>query len=71
MSSAMDLKIGYCAHNYHPLPVDLTRGLLAACSAVGRSPALPRQVQDRIARLNIASQALADTPMPATESPHA
>lgn len=71
MSSAMDLKTRYCAHNYRPLPVDLTRGVLGACSAVGRNPTLPRQVQERIARLNIVSQALADTPMPATESPHA
>ena len=26
MSSTMDLESQYCAHNYHPLPVVLTRG---------------------------------------------
>jgi hypothetical protein len=67
----MDLKTGYCAHNCYPLPVDLARGVLSACSTVGRGRAHRRQVQDRIARFNIASQALADTLMPATESPHA
>jgi len=26
MSSTMDFDTQYCAHNYHPLPVVLTRG---------------------------------------------
>jgi len=26
MSSTIDLENQYCAHNYHPLPVVLTRG---------------------------------------------
>jgi len=27
MNSSLDLEKQYCAHNYHPLPVVLTRGV--------------------------------------------
>ncbi len=37
MSSSMDLESKYCARNYHPLPVVLTR----ACELTGQDMSLP------------------------------
>ncbi len=60
MSSTMDLESQYCAHNYHPLPVVLTRGegvfvwdedgkkyldMMSAYSAVSHGHAHPRLVR--------------------------
>lgn len=60
MSSTMDLEARYCAHNYHPLPVVLTRGegvfvwddagkkyldMMSAYSAVSHGHANPRLVR--------------------------
>lgn len=60
MSSSMDLETKYCAHNYHPLPVVLTRGegvfvwddtgkkyldMMSAYSAVSHGHANPRLVR--------------------------
>jgi len=60
MSSTMDLETQYCAHNYHPLPVVLTRGegvfvwdedgkkyldMMSAYSAVSHGHAHPRLVR--------------------------
>jgi len=60
MSSTMDLETRYCAHNYHPLPVVLTRGegvfvwdedgnkyldMMSAYSAVSHGHANPRLVR--------------------------
>ena len=60
MSSAIELEDRYCAHNYHPLPVVLTRGegvfvwdengkkyldMMSAYSAVSHGHANPRLVQ--------------------------
>ncbi|MBT8101374.1 MAG: ornithine--oxo-acid transaminase [Gammaproteobacteria bacterium] len=60
MSSSMDLETQYCAHNYHPLPVVLTRGegvfvwddagkkyldMMSAYSAVSHGHANPRLVR--------------------------
>ncbi|MGB5337253.1 MAG: ornithine--oxo-acid transaminase [Woeseiaceae bacterium] len=60
MSSSMDLESQYCAHNYHPLPVVLTRGegvfvwdedgkryldMMSAYSAVSHGHAHPRLVR--------------------------
>ena len=59
MSSGIDLENRYCAHNYHPLPVELTRGegvfvwdadgnryldMMSAYSAVSHGHAHPRLV---------------------------
>jgi len=59
MTSSMDLEARYCAHNYHPLPVVLTRGegvfvwddagkkyldMMSAYSAVSHGHANPRLV---------------------------
>src|SRR5210317_1556731 len=59
MSSALDLENQYCAHNYHPLPVVLSRGegvyvwdengkkyldMMSAYSAVSHGHANPRLV---------------------------
>ena len=60
MTSSMDLEAQYCAHNYHPLPVVLTRGkgvfvwdeagkkyldMMSAYSAVSHGHAHPRLVK--------------------------
>ncbi|HNP37526.1 MAG TPA: ornithine--oxo-acid transaminase [Woeseiaceae bacterium] len=60
MDASMDLESRYCAHNYHPLPVVLTRGegayvwdtagkkyldMMSAYSAVSHGHAHPRLVQ--------------------------
>ncbi len=60
MSSTMDLETQYCAHNYHPLPVVLTRGegvfvwdedgkkyldMMSAYSALSHGHAHPRLVR--------------------------
>ncbi|MGI9233276.1 MAG: ornithine--oxo-acid transaminase [Woeseiaceae bacterium] len=60
MTSTMDLEAQYCAHNYHPLPVVLTRGegvfvwdedgkkyldMMSAYSAVSHGHANPRLVR--------------------------
>jgi len=60
MSSSMDLEAQYCAHNYHPLPVVLTRGegmfvwddagkkyldMMSAYSAVSHGHSHPRLVK--------------------------
>ena len=59
MSSGLDLENQYCAHNYHPLPVVLTRGegvylwdendkkyldMMSAYSAVSHGHSNPRVV---------------------------
>ncbi|MDH5344898.1 MAG: aminotransferase class III-fold pyridoxal phosphate-dependent enzyme, partial [Gammaproteobacteria bacterium] len=60
MSSGLELEKRYCAHNYHPLPVVLTRGegayvwddsgkkyldMMSAYSAVSHGHANPRLVR--------------------------
>ena len=75
MSSALDLKTRYCAHNDHPMPVELTRGAIVWKSPDNRLVAMldtcHARARQRIAPARIASRALADILAPATELPHA